>query len=562
MGRFCLNVVLVIVLPLMGCTGVVEVSNELAVKRDVSGEYQNYEDISFLWQTVSMTDFCQAVLCEQFDEQTDKEVVFRLKGVLQKVVDGLAIKQIPRPELVFVSQENHLRHHLSSYSMNPYDGYVGEDRSYFSQFVRGEFHPISLRPYPEKMEGVDESLFEEGYEDSMGNNILRVTPRGLHSSQSIPEREIEMIHSVNELSASGAQQITGDHMASMFKSIFGDRIHFRYDHTDTAILFSKILREGRIDPSSSFDWRADGIYVERKLNKIVFSGRQSPSEVPWERLLIELMWEIFAYYEVHFGKTSRFFIYPTEVKVPIVTDVDRRRRAGGIKPLEQMSPGDASRVFRTEPFTMKHEHLELSPEIFALLYFLEMHSLHLWNQVGNSLNTGAVFIHSPEAQKFIYKFQQTEIWQDYKVQIEAMKKQATNDKDLSFIQSMLHHRGIFLTMIASRYNEVPVALLEELERLIFQFYSRSSTSLDVYYLSQTSVETALLKFRNKISPLGIITFISKEVSHWLDEKRGGSFRYYMKLFSQILEAHKNSYNRLRANMIDSEGLSLLADVCS
>lgn len=504
---------------------------------------EDMEDMAFLWQKVSEDDFCQLMRCVELTTEVDKEVVRDLKSSLEQVVQHLNIKDIPAPELVFVRSKGPLHHHLVAHSGGGFDLISPEIRSrHFTQFIKGEFHPVPFRQASKIINVLDETQ----------QKYLLAKLDGMHSVDQLSEDDINYLMEPMQLSDFG---VYPEGIVRMMNKIFSDKMNFYYDQPNKQIHY-KTLKSGE---GSEFNWQAEGIYFYRKINKIIYVLNQPPSEIVYDQLLIHLLWEVAAYYNVHFGKMARLKVYPNEPTVQIVSDKNLQRRQGRVNPITTLTIEETQRIFRDQPYVMKKYDANYAPEIFILLHFLEVSQEVMHHEAG--IQEGArlgLMSESPAVRRFAEKFRRTKMWNEYKNRINLISDSPPDDqhKKQQLIEAFSQHNLSFLKVIGDLYDDVPLPLIQEAEALIAEVYK--SRGMDAFFLFEIhSIGEAVGSLARSLSRVSfqngeLLDSIAREVSYWLISKRGANLDSYFKLFSQMIESYKSSYNRRRSDMIQSQ----------
>ena len=339
-----------------------------------------------LWRTLDEEAYCESMGCLTFEFPEDQKVFNRLQADLAYVVDQVGLRGVPKPELVVIHPDVYGTNNLWSASSRKDDGYSKDRGSHFyiqlsREMIRLPFESTDA-PVAEKKGFLKVDFTGISYLPTFSWDSLVQVDR---SDPSLPESETGL---------------SNQRIRDLFDAVYGDRYGFEFFNHKMRVSPKGGGYEVMEDQVNF--WNTRGIIVDRKFNKILMVPHEHPSEVPYDELLIELMWELYAYYSYTFLRSARQSLFPDEDQIALrsegseVVHVPRR---------QVMS------VFRENPYNLKKDGLIIAPELLSLIYLVEVISHYSMVSVTGRTLPRELYFDSFEAQRFHRDFKQTQIWQ-------------------------------------------------------------------------------------------------------------------------------------------------------
>lgn len=503
--------------------------------------HEDFSNLTILWQQVPMEQYCQVMHCVSYGGVgPDQDVAKGLRQVLRKVLAWMNVTAIPRPELAVVE-----RHQTQFLLVQPTLGYTRprqDEYPLFAQFIKGEYHPVPFRG-----EGTPA-------EHQEGDHLLLIRGDGLTRVEFLSEYETLRLSADPQLIPAQGDYISPQRIVRLLERAYGLAMNFSYDPAQQTIYYSsKKLKSG-----SAFQWEAEGIYIQRKVNKINILKGENLSEIPFQHLVIELLWQVIMYYENHLYKHAGISMYPDQPHIEIITDQNKNRKFGRVLPIKTIPKKELGLIFTPKPYVLKHRELKFSPELFLMIYLLEFQAYQMLIQ-NQDHDVGAfpLFITSASSHKFIDQFKQTQIWQQLSQQfLGSYSPQNQRGMSARDRQIMLERfSATYLMLVAYYYEKIPVHLLQDLERSMIDHYTTVSNSFGLISLLEIDSVDIINRYVErskllKIPVVQILDFLSNDIQQWLTQKQGENPVGEFIQLTQRIESSKRWYNLKRQKMID------------
>lgn len=496
-------------------------------------EISSFGDL--LWRTLDEEAYCESMGCLTFEFPEDQEVFFRLQADLARVVEQAGVRGVPEPELVVIHPDVYGTNNLWSASSRKDDNFSKVQNSHFfiqlsREMIRLPFEATDA-PVAEKKGFLKVDFTGISYLPTFSmNSLVQVDP----SDPSLPE---------------GETGLSNQRIRDLFDAVYGDRYGFEF--FNHKIRVTPKGGDYEVAEEEVNFWNTRGIIVDRKFNKILMVPYERPSEVPYNDLLIELMWELYAYYSYNFLGSARRSIFPDEDQIALRSDAVAASKSSDpfYAPRRQVLS-----VFRENPYNLKKDGLIIAPELLSLIYLVEVISHYSMVSVTGRTLPRELYFDSFEAQRFHRDFKQTKIWQHYMVEIEKQAKELESEKERRMHLYNSQQNGVFIQIIASYYESIPRYWAERLENELMEFYKdksppykkiREDLGVDIMMVLSASSDILL---SSTLMPDDVV----ERITRWLVDFEGRDFVYHLKQFSKLIEQLKVSANQLRAKMIEGK----------
>lgn len=509
--------------------------------------HEDFSDLTILWQQVPMEKYCQILTCVRFEGTgPDQDVVRGLKQVLRQVLTWMNVTAIPRPELAVVK-----RHQTQFLLVQPSLGYQRprqDEYPLFAQFIKGEYHPVPFRDEGASSQSDDPSSDEES------DYLLLVRGDGLTRVEFLSEYETLRLSADPHLIPAQGDYISPQRIVQLLERAYGLAMRFSYDPSQQIIYYqSKKPQSG-----SKFQWEAEGIYLQRKVNKINMLMGHNFSEVPFQHLVIEMLWQVIMYYENHLYKHASTSMYPDRPVIEIITDQNKNRKFGRVLPIKTIPKQELGLIFSPKPYVLKHRELKLSPEVFLMIYLLEFQAYQMLIQNrDHDVGSMPFFITSEASYQFIEKFKKTQLWQQLSQQFLAghasQNQRGVSGQDRELM--LRRFSATYLMLVAYYYEKIPLHLLEDLEQIMIDHYTMASSTFGILSLLDIDAIDVIDRYVErskflKIPVVQILDFLSDDIQQWIAQKQGKHPVSELTQLSQRVESSKRWYNLKRQKMID------------
>lgn len=509
------------------------------------------EDLSYasaLYREVSKKHFCEALQCMEFEEDShDRQVLNKLIDDFEAVLDGLDIKGIPRPELVYIHPDNMGNRKLHSASARPRDGYTSLKEGHFFEMMYRELLSV-ITEYD------DQALVS----DRVGYLTLHLN--GVSHAQKFNTLDFDLMELPPVLIQDEDSQVQPEQIENLLNGVLGDRFGFRYSDSEHQMRIwgkksdstSSLLDLG--GSSSFFNWNSNGISVERKFNKIIFMSYKAPRHIPYSQLLIELLWEIYGYYEIGFVASARPSILIDERRVKVYSA--SQQRTSKPKPLISANMNEIMKIFTSQPYSLRKPEHMISPELWSLFYFLEAYLHYYLAQNSISSARKGLFFESSVARNFMNQFKQTPLWRDYESDIRALMNKTQNAREAEKIHyNMTHQTGVFMQIISSEYENSSASLVLSLEKDFIEFYKNGTPYQRILESLGVTDMKAFDEFFDSLTSSHLwAEDMARDLLEWLTRFKGRDFAEVLAHFSNEIEDRKRIYNQKRQIMIQNKAV--------
>ena len=537
---------------LVGCGNLrkAESPNQLHIERSVGAD-RGYA--SLLWREISSEDFCQALGCLEVNDQRDQQVMSNLTQAMNVVVDQLNINGIPRPKLVYLHPDNVKNNKFWSAAVEAADGEFSLDATHFYQMRYRESVNIPVEH--------DQANYRH---DRLG--FLRITSQGLNYMSKFDAREFAKFVIPSQLLPDDDSVIKVSQLVELFNAVFESHVEFQYDQASHILkvknkqdnvveLNSDDHREPRIiDISQILRWNARGVVVERRFNQIFYVSHKRPHEVPYDQLLIELLVEIYGYYEMSFLNTVRESWLDHQPRVSVFSG-DQQRHIHKGEALFSLSHDEITRIFKSQPYTMVKPEFKLAPELWSLFYFIETYA-HLIHKFNSPTSPHRGLFYDSEAAKEIFGLvKATVFWDEFEAEVMKMTmiSQPSENRHQLNLSSLLQQTGVFMQIISLAYERIPTLLLRRIEHKLIEFYQNGTAYKDIFATTKTQVSPAdiLHMFRGSVLSSSLwMDDIGHAVLEWLIDGYGKELSAGLAYFTEAIETRKELSNQRQRMMIE------------
>ncbi|MCY4380349.1 MAG: hypothetical protein OXC40_02105 [Proteobacteria bacterium] len=513
---------------LTACGDLLNHQHQLAVSRQQT-QLSSHQEL--LWQEVSLNEFCLAIHCSEWVSPAKRKIIEKLQSTISTLHKLLGIDGIPEPELVVVKNQKSMKNpNLRSFSLR--------QQPRFFLYLAKNTYPIRIKK------------FHNGSSKAKKSDPS-VVILGLHqlSRQSLDSHSMmEKITMGDYPNLPNDPSVSSEKIATLLNHTFQRSFQFLPSPVPDTILFKDVrLSQETSNNTKPFNWIADRIYLERKTNKIIFSSNEQLSfDTLHSSLLLELLENLYDYYQVDLRSTGPSSLMRSK-QIPMITDTKNSRKSGDMGNIIAMLDQDFFKQLFKDDYYPKRHGLLFSPEIFDLLFYLEIYTAMFLDELPPDLKTldsDVLFSKTPNAQKLFAELTQTPEWELYEQILITKQKQSP------FSMQFLSQPIIIYKMISSFYDQVSTDFLQHLERELVQFYATRSLLLPGW-LDERQVTTLIKNFFNG-GFLATNNQLIEGIVGWLTIKKSRGFSYHINQFSLIIEHQKSIMADRKAELIKNQ----------
>ncbi|MCY4380309.1 MAG: hypothetical protein OXC40_01900 [Proteobacteria bacterium] len=480
---------------------------------------------SVLWEQVSKEFFCQDVACIHWYDAETNQVKQKLESVIESLHSRLNDSDIPKPEIVFVTSPTAYSPHVKKLSADTYES--SDSPSPFASYLKVEFLPIKFWPHSEKRQNQEELA-----------EVDRFIYMLSHNSR-IDDYDDDILSRVRIpfLSTKAKTFLDVHQVVTMMNELFKGHTSF-HSHSNRIVYYQPN------SASSQFNWQADGVFIERKVNKILYIASELPRIENYQEILIEFLAELYAYYEIDVRRSARSMI--DNDNIDIVSDAFGSRLGGGVgQVITGLKQEEVDQIFSSALAFPKKQGLRFTPDLFYLFYFLENITSSLMEQSNfltiSDRDKPLLFSNTLVARELLEEIREMEVWDKFSQKIISViiRQHWSAQNKERFIEKAFNHPATLLQVIASDYSLVPYDFVAKVELALLNYYYQKTPYQHVIQTLEISVDDLVAKFFQKFF-INENSALFLSIVSWLSEPDPKDFNDKMLILSKLFYEAKNS----------------------